>query len=260
MNKGFTLIELSIVLVIIGLLVAGITGGQSLIRAAELQSVVKDTQQFKTALNTFSLQYNSLPGDLSNASEYWPDCDPTPPIGRPCDGNDDGEIGLFLGVAADNPHEIFRAWQHLALAGLLPGEFTGLGVGLGNFTVTPGSNAPASKLEGGAYWMAEWNSAIATGFATPNVSRRDGLAIYLGAEDPFFGGVYHLGGLLSPADARVIDKKADDGNPDSGDVLSMSGGLGFLPTATDTCFVPAAAPTAYDLTNTEKHCMMAFFI
>lgn len=63
MQKGFTLVELSIVLVIIGLLVGGILVGQSLIDAAKLNSLVRQFQQYDAAANSFKSKYKFLPGD-----------------------------------------------------------------------------------------------------------------------------------------------------------------------------------------------------
>jgi prepilin-type N-terminal cleavage/methylation domain-containing protein len=57
-NKGFTLIELSIVLVIIGLIVGGVLGGRELVKQAELRKVLKEAEQFKTAANAFRAKYN----------------------------------------------------------------------------------------------------------------------------------------------------------------------------------------------------------
>ena len=68
---AFSLVELSIVLVILGLLVGGILGGQSLIRAAELRSVAVDKDKFTTAINAFRVKYSAIPGDMTNATDYW---------------------------------------------------------------------------------------------------------------------------------------------------------------------------------------------
>ena len=70
-QQGFSLVELSIVLVILGLLVGGILSGQSLIRASELRSVTTEYQTYVTSLGTFRDRYFALPGDLSNAASFW---------------------------------------------------------------------------------------------------------------------------------------------------------------------------------------------
>ena len=54
-SSGFTLIELSIVIVIIGLIVAGVVGGQVLVKQAKLKGVVSDVEKYRTALNAFKL-------------------------------------------------------------------------------------------------------------------------------------------------------------------------------------------------------------
>ncbi|MFI4983935.1 MAG: type II secretion system protein, partial [Rickettsiales bacterium] len=72
--RGFTLVELSIVIVIIGFLVAGIAAGTSLIEEAKLRSVVTDFDTFKTAFNGFSAKYNAVPGDTQNGEAFFPNC------------------------------------------------------------------------------------------------------------------------------------------------------------------------------------------
>src|ERR1700712_5143764 len=73
-QHGFSLVELSIVLVILGLLVGGVLSGQSLIRAAELRSVTTEYQRYTTAVGTFRDKYFALPGDMNNAASFgWKD-------------------------------------------------------------------------------------------------------------------------------------------------------------------------------------------
>ncbi|KKB96358.1 hypothetical protein SZ25_00507 [Candidatus Arcanobacter lacustris] len=71
-NGGFTLIELSIVMVIIGLLIGGILVGQSLIEAANARSLVNQISSYRSALTIFSSKYgyNAIPGDFNNASSF----------------------------------------------------------------------------------------------------------------------------------------------------------------------------------------------
>src|SRR5271155_2823005 len=67
-QHGFTLIELSIVLVIIGLIVGGVLVGQDLIRAAEVRATIAQIEKYNTAVNTFRGKYNALPGDMNAAT------------------------------------------------------------------------------------------------------------------------------------------------------------------------------------------------
>lgn len=71
MKHGFSLVELSIVLVILGLLTGGILAGQSLIRAAELRSVSTEQSRWVTAANSFRDKYFALPGDFRDATKFW---------------------------------------------------------------------------------------------------------------------------------------------------------------------------------------------
>ncbi len=68
-NKAFSLIELSMVLIIIGLLVAGIIGGQSLIESARIRSLVNDFRYYEQSLYSFKLIKDRLPGDLNGSGK-----------------------------------------------------------------------------------------------------------------------------------------------------------------------------------------------
>lgn len=68
---GFTLVELSIVLIIIGLIVGGVLAGQSLIRSARLQADVGNYNKLDAAVNAFNLRYSGLPNDLTNANALF---------------------------------------------------------------------------------------------------------------------------------------------------------------------------------------------
>lgn len=72
-KKGFSLIELSIVLIIIGLLIAGITGGASLIKSAELRSVMSEIRNYQTAINAYYTATGSLPGTSTSSEMSFAD-------------------------------------------------------------------------------------------------------------------------------------------------------------------------------------------
>lgn len=67
-QTGFTLIELSIVLVIVGLIVGGVLVGRDLISAAEVRAQISQIEKYNTAVNTFRGKFNAIPGDMSAAT------------------------------------------------------------------------------------------------------------------------------------------------------------------------------------------------
>ena len=69
--RGFTLLEVAVVLVIIGLIMAGVTIGTNLVRAAELRKMSSDSERYIIAVRQFSEQYHALPGDMDNATSIW---------------------------------------------------------------------------------------------------------------------------------------------------------------------------------------------
>ena len=198
-RMGFTLIELSIVLVIIGLIVGGILTGQSLIRQAELQSILADVNKFSTAAFTFQGKYAALPGDMPNATSYWginPNCS-TGGAGtgtETCNGNGNGLIDM---MAPDNScceygtsMEQFLFWQHLGNAGLIPGQFSGGGPNY--WACTPGVNCPGGKANQTYFQAHMWPpwGGSAQWWAPP-----DGNYLMVGLAK---ASGYPLGAFLSP--------------------------------------------------------------
>lgn len=76
-NKGFSLIELSIVLIIMGLLVAGVTSGASLIKSARIRSIITEAEDFRSGINTYYGRYDRMPtyglisGTSVTAQQAW---------------------------------------------------------------------------------------------------------------------------------------------------------------------------------------------
>ncbi len=224
MKQGFSLVELSIVLVILGLLTGGILSGQSLIRAAELRSVSTDIQRLQTTLYTFRDKYMALPGDMRTAGKFWGYANtagaggtcaaPATNTGtgtQTCDGNGDGQIGT--NAAAAIVYESFRAWQHLANAGLVEGNYTGVAGGGGISDAIPGENVPRMKPSN-------------TGVALRYVAAQSGAGSWFNGP---YGNIFTIGrtnagdapsgAFVRAEEAWNIDTKVDDGRPAYGKVL-----------------------------------------
>ncbi len=244
-EAGFSLIELSIVLVILGLLVGGILTGQSLIRAAGLRSVTTEYTRYVTAANTFRDKYLALPGDMSNATSFWGDnntaCpDAAIPNGTPgtCNGNMNGLIDIS---------EMFRFWQQLAMAGLLEGSYTGADGTAGTTTHHQrGINAPASKLTSSASWavLQRGNVGNANMWQTEYLNN-----MFIGGETTTS---WPDTPLLKPEEAWNIDTKMDDGMPGTGRII----GLYWPVCTTATTFTDYAA--TYKFTETANTCQVRF--
>ena len=113
-QSGFTLIEIAIVLVIIGLLLGGILKGQELITQGRIRNVSNDLQSMTAAINLYQGRYLALPGDDAGAATRWS----TPPAAT--SGNGDGVIaGMYNSTTATDESRQF--WLHLRRAGLVGG-------------------------------------------------------------------------------------------------------------------------------------------
>src|SRR5450759_3795987 len=79
-QTGFTLIEIAIVLVIIGLLLGGILKGQEMITQAKIKNIVNDFNGITAAMNSYQDRYRAMPGDDLNAGTRWNNAAATPPL------------------------------------------------------------------------------------------------------------------------------------------------------------------------------------
>lgn len=220
-RSAFSLVELSIVLVILGLLTGGILAGQSLIRASELRAASTEYQRYVSAAQSFRDKYFALPGDMTNATSFWGKdaaaCNAqagTAATPGTCNGNGNGNIPL----ASIEAYEQHRIWQHLALAGLIEGTYTGVAGPNGAASVVPGTNSPRSKTAGQNGWGIEYYADYPGdggwyAFKYGNVLVLGGASTAL-TQNPTLA-------AFTPEEAWNIDTKLDDGRPAFGKVLAI---------------------------------------
>src|SRR6266850_1860023 len=190
-QAGFTLVEIAIVLVIIGLLLGGILKGQEMITQAKIKNVINDFNGVTVAITSYQDRYRALPGDDPNADTRWT-------TQAPAKGDGNGVIvGKYNATvagggapAAGEESNLF--WQHLRIAGFVPGVTTGAGSG----------TQPPNAAGG----MMGVQNAVTAG-------------VGLG-----FTGLTICSANIPDKVASAVDIQMDDGNSQTGQVRAQSGG------------------------------------
>lgn len=232
-RHAFSLVEMSLVLVILGLLTGGVLMGQNLIRNSELQTIATDFSRYQQAALAFQEQYLALPGDLNNATDYWGVASggcATPGTAsgtgtQTCNGNGNGYAGMIATATLPaEPWERYRFWQHLSISGIFPGSFSGTQGPLGAEDDVAGDNVPSAKLNNST-WTITSNpdySTMGVGTQANHFSAYKGALIFSIGGDSSAGAGSQTVAILKPDEAWNIDKKLDDGRPGTGSVFTQS--------------------------------------
>lgn len=233
--SAFSLVEMSIVIVILGIIAAGIMGGKNLLESAKTRSIIAEFSQYKVAINSFSAKYESLPGDFGDAVSYWGTLS-----GNNANGDNDGKIEFKVGSV----YEAYHAWQHLAFADMVNVAF------LGTQTTSAAvldQDVPMSKTGGG--FFLEWG---VFGLGEAN-------AIVLGAPKATSAAPILVNGVLTPSQALSLDVKMDDGAPAKGSVRGKDGSdstaANCVNVGTDT--TPGTSDDFYNVSLSGKDCTIA---
>ena len=204
-RSGFTLIELSIVLVIIGLIAGGVLVGQDMIKAAEIRSQVAQIEGYNQAFNAFRVKYNALPGDISQGSRFGLTNGSGVSRGW---GDNNGLIETFVGggVTAAYLGEIIVAFEHLSQAGLIKdgiviGSYSpaGMGITIGDTTM------PAARIGRGNRLYVAPSGGLHYYILGSFSGTVNGMSVAMTSAD-----------AITPNEAFQIDSKIDDGTPDTG--------------------------------------------
>ncbi len=203
--------------------------------------------RYITASHSFRDKYFALPGDMNNAQSFWgimTNCGVASPSGtgtQTCNGNGNG---LFNGAsAASRTAETFMFWQHLANAGLIEGNYSGIAGSGSSHNVVFGENVPASKASN-AGWYSIDTAFSGNGAFSDNYYRN---MMVLGALSDWTYGV-----AFAPEEVWNIDTKLDDGLPQKGKIWAVRW---------STCTTAASSADltgAYKLNVSGKQCAIAF--
>lgn len=222
-SKGFTLVEISIALVIISLLVAGTLVGRDLVRNAAIKSIIYEVEELKAAMSQFELMYERIPGDMANATSYW---------SGSANGNGDNLIAI---ETSDEP---FLAFEHLSNAKMVDAiAYSGVwGAGFDSTTKTNAGNVYSfSDTTANMYPVCCLNSFYAR--TTDYNNNITVFSIFSSDDDK-------RDGAFTPIEARSIDKKMDDGLPDFGFIGASGAWTGSAYEATG-CYTGTGDSSAY---------------
>jgi prepilin-type N-terminal cleavage/methylation domain-containing protein len=191
-ESGFSLIEIAIALVVVGLLIGGVLKGRKLIENAKINKVASNIDMYRMAIHLFNETYGSLPGDFHLASKHI--------YHKLRDGKNDGIIG---GHGLNPPDESANMWGHLAQAGLIGdmGQLPESGF------ARRGEGIPEGKIGG-----------VITIQHNPH-EEMSGHWLLLGRENGSRGD----GALLTPHQARALSQKMDSPDPHAGLVRGHHG-------------------------------------
>lgn len=227
---AFSLIEISVVIVIISLLIGGVTVGTNLYNNYKLMTIVGDAENMRMAIQNFKEQYQYYPGDFPRATAIWgattsPTCNAASGttsstlVATTCDGNGDGVIGK----SSSNMQELrerFFLWQHLNLAGYLNDAYSGFSTSAsGNSYITPRVNVPGMKYSKDLGYTLYYEPTIYTTVsATRAIPVQGKLGHIFSWSTPGVG--VAAASLITATDALKLDTKMDDGLPFSGNVFA----------------------------------------
>lgn len=224
-RNAFSLIELSIVIVLLGLLIGGILLGKSLIRGSELKSVISELNRFDAATKVFREKFYAIPGDMPNATGFWgkdnancaADSGTASDTGT-CNGNGDGTLNMASAASATG--EMFQLWRQLALAGMISGSFTGLAGPDSIWDAVFNENTPSSKLQNAGWFYLNFTDQSGSAHFNGNVRWTEydyGNALMFSTSA---ASITNTGSVLTPEEAWNIDKKTDDGMPNQGNLIA----------------------------------------
>ncbi len=192
-QSGFTLVEIAIVLVIIGLLLGGVLKGQEMITNAKIKKLESDFRGVSAAFYTYQDRFNRIPGDDANASDRF--------TGSWDTTNDNGNgNGLVQGNwnSTTDTNESRLIWKHLRGAGLISGPVTD----------KTESYAQPNHAYGGIIGLVGYNTPYAASMGRNRV--------------------WVCFGNINGEVAKVLEGRGDDGDAGTGSIIARNAAADYV--------------------------------
>jgi type II secretory pathway pseudopilin PulG len=208
---GFTLVELAIVMIIIGLLIGGILKGQELVGNARVTATVAQVKGIDGAISTFRDKYSAMPGDMQTPATRLANCAAGTPCGRAGTGNGRIDSPAVIGNAFNQNQEAATSFVHMAAADLISGVQN---VAVPQF----GQMVPEAEIGGG--FRLGYTANGSARLVPANRMRSGHYLILSGVNETITSTTIGL----TPIQAAQIDRKLDDGVPTTGGVQTVGTG------------------------------------
>ena len=232
-QHGFTLVEIAIVLVVVGLLLGGILKGQDLVNGARVRNLADMNAGVQAAYYGFVDRYRQVPGDMDAAAAASAIGDATITAGGDANGS----------IDSADWEEASALWVHLTRAGLLQGSYDGGATSATRYRAA--TMAPQNAFNG--YMVLGRTRDYSTTAGAPAAAQAERLGLVLGDN--------------IPVDiARELDLKIDDQRPLTG-ALRFTGTTTFshrgVSEATTACMT-SATTNEYDIAGDAQHCNLVY--
>jgi type II secretory pathway pseudopilin PulG len=234
-QAGFTLLEIVLLVLLVGLILAGVLKGEEMITSAKVKRVAGQLDEIRAAYLGFEDRFRALPGDYADARAGI-DC------GAPCPfGNGDSRIRANeTAVNGSEVHEDLLAWTHLSASGFLRGYYR---MTSGESASTP-TNTPHNAY--GAYIGLEFDGGYGlSGGSRPRHNIKSGPMIPVEV-------------------AAELDRKTDDGKPYTGQVLFSAFAANGAPQPTEgntsACTTAIALSADWNLRGGSTNCGAAILL
>ena len=228
-QQGFTLVEMAIVLVIIGLLLGVILKGQELIISARVRNIADQNSGVQAAYYGFIDRYRQVPGDWgsANATQSIP--------GVTTGGNADGRLN---DAGSGDWEEALALWEHLSKSGFIQGNYIG---GTAQHNQNDNNKAPRNAVNG---FLMLYRSTDYYDAGTPS----DKLNLVLGAGIPV--------NVLAE-----LDRKIDDGLPQTGvlrHAVTFGGTFSIISESSANCVDTTPSPPIWDIATNQQLCNVVY--
>ncbi|MEX1080682.1 MAG: prepilin-type N-terminal cleavage/methylation domain-containing protein [Halofilum sp. (in: g-proteobacteria)] len=225
-QRGFTLVEIAIVLVVIGLLLGGVLKGQELINSSRVRAISDQQAGVQAAFYGFQDRYRAVAGDMDEV-------DASEAIGQEVFLGGDGNGRLLAPVGENGAEwaELNGVWEQLSKAGFIKGSYNG-----DNGNAEPTADDGPVNVFNGNLILARHGEYVG------NAPER--LVLHMGRQ--------------VPADiARELDVKVDDGEPETGILRNAAQGARAYQADNEEC-TTGSDPAIWDIETNSQDCNPTF--